>query len=328
MREVPAESLPPRLRWLTLTDNAIEALPAALGRLPALQKLMLSGNALRALPSSLAEAPNLELLRIAANRFEAPPPWLEEHPALAWVAWAGNGFDRHEAPAARLIPWRELSPGPLLGQGASGLVHQALWREAPGAAPRPVALKLFKGTMTSDGLPAQEMAACLAAAGHPHLVGAIGRVDDHPEGADALVMPLVPGHWRALAGPPSLESCTRDVYDPALRLEGPAALRPAEETVRAARWRPRQALPRWRGDPAGSGAAGVGVTERAGGAAIPRRAGPIRPGLARFGRRRDAVRLWFWPLLCACRILHAGAAAGRGRRASSPARSTSTPRVR
>ena len=110
--------------------------------------------------------------------------------------------------------------------------------------------------------------------------------------------------------------------------EGPAALRPAEETVRAARWRPRQALPRWRGDPAGSGAAGVGVTERAGGAAIPRRAGPIRPGLARFGRRRDAVRLWFWPLLCACRILHAGAAAGRGRRASSPARSTSTPRVR
>ena len=81
--------------------------------------------------------------------------------------------------------------------------------------------------------------------------------------------------------------------------EGPAALWPAEETVRAARWRPRQALPRWRGDPAGSGAAGVGVTERAGGAAIPRRAGPIRPGLARFGRRRDAVRLWFWPLLCA-----------------------------
>lgn len=233
MREVPAEALPPRLRWLTLTDNAIEALPAALGERPALQKLMLSGNALRALPPGLAGTPALELLRIAANRFEALPPWLEEHPSLAWVAWAGNGFDRHEAPATRLIPWRDLTPGPLLGQGASGLVHQALWREAAGAAPRPVALKLFKGAMTSDGLPAQEMAACLAASGHPHLVGAIGRVEDHPEGADALVMPLLPAHWRALAGPPSLESCTRDIYDPALRLEGPVALRIARQIASA-----------------------------------------------------------------------------------------------
>lgn len=234
MREVPAEALPPQLRWLTLTDNDIQVLPAALGQLPALQKLMLSGNALRALPPGLAGAPNLELLRIAANRFEALPPWLEEHPALAWVAWAGNGFDRHEAPAARLVPWRDLTPGPLLGQGASGLVHQALWREAPGTPPRPVALKLFKGAITSDGLPAQEMAACLAAAGHPNLVGAIGRVDDHPEGADALVMPLLPPHWRALAMPPSLESCTRDIYDPALRLEGPAALRIARQVAGAA----------------------------------------------------------------------------------------------
>lgn len=233
MREVPAESLPPRLRWLTLTDNRIEALPAALGQRPALQKLMLSGNALQALPEGLAEAPALELLRIAANRFEALPPWLSEHPTLAWVAWAGNGFDRMLAPAARLIPWRDLAPGSLLGQGASGLVHQALWQEAPGAPPRDVALKLFKGAMTSDGLPAHEMAACLAASGHPHLVGAIGRVDGHPDGTEALVMPLVPVHWRALAGPPSLESCTRDVYDPALRLAGPAALRIARQIADA-----------------------------------------------------------------------------------------------
>ena len=52
---------------------------------------------------------------------------------------------------------------------------------------------------------------------------------------------------------------------------GPAARWPAEQTVRAARWR-RQALPRWRGDPAGSG---VGVAEPAragrGREAAPRR---------------------------------------------------------
>lgn len=88
MREVPAEALPPKLRWLTLTDNAIATLPAALGRRPALQKLMLAGNALTALPESLAEAPALELLRLSANRFKALPGWLAEHPTLAWLGLA------------------------------------------------------------------------------------------------------------------------------------------------------------------------------------------------------------------------------------------------
>ena len=37
-------------------------------------------------------------------------------------------------------------------------------------------------------------------------------------------MPLIPAGWRALGGPPSLESCTRDVYAPELRLAAPAAL--------------------------------------------------------------------------------------------------------
>ena len=32
VRELPAESLPPRLRWLTLTDNALHSVPRRLGR--------------------------------------------------------------------------------------------------------------------------------------------------------------------------------------------------------------------------------------------------------------------------------------------------------
>jgi hypothetical protein len=224
MREVPAEALPPRLRWLTLTDNAIATLPDALGRRPHLQKLMLAGNALAALPESLAEAPALELLRIGANRFAALPGWLAAHPTLAWLGLAGNPALDAPAPAARLVPWGVLTPGALLGEGASGLVHHALWRERPDAPPRAVALKLFKGAMTSDGLPRHEMAVCLAAGAHPHLVGALGEVEHHPEGRAALLMPLISAQWRALAGPPSLESCTRDVYAPGLRLEPPAAL--------------------------------------------------------------------------------------------------------
>jgi hypothetical protein len=225
LREVPAEALPPQLRWLTLTDNAIEALPPALGERPRLQKLMLAGNRLCRLPDSMAGAGRLELLRLSANRFERLPPWLAEMPRLAWLAWAGNPLDQAVPDATPAIPWQQLQPGALLGEGASGQVMEALWN-APGAAsPRAVALKLFKGSMTSDGLPDCEMAACLTAGAHPHLTGALGRVVAHPEESQGLVMPLLPPQWRALAAPPSAESCSRDVYDPALRLAPAVALR-------------------------------------------------------------------------------------------------------
>jgi hypothetical protein len=212
LEDVPGEALPPSLRWLTLTDNRIEILPAALGERPALRKLMLSGNRLTALPQSLAGAGDLELLRIAANRLDAPPAWLAELPALAWLAWAGNPFDTMTNAAATPVAWRELVIGKALGQGASGDVFEAAWNG------RPTALKLFRGAMTSDGLPEREMAACLAAGEHPNLTGALGRVEGHPDGVEGLVMPLLPDGWRVLAGPPSLRSCSRDVYAPDLVL--------------------------------------------------------------------------------------------------------------
>ncbi|TCS18218.1 leucine-rich repeat-containing protein kinase family protein [Caulobacter sp. BK020] len=232
LREVPAEALPPSLRWLTLTDNAIEVLPDALGERRMLQKLMLSGNRLTDLPRSLAGHPRLELLRLSANRLEALPGWLAEAPSLAWLAWAGNPFD-HGAPASsRTVAWSALRLGRSLGEGASGQVHAADWLD--GGKVRPVALKLFKGAMTSDGLPEREMAACLAAGEHPNLTGALGRLVDHPEGAEGLLMPLLPSDWRVLAGPPSLESCSRDVYDPALRLDLEVALRIARDVAAGA----------------------------------------------------------------------------------------------
>ena len=220
LREVPAEALPASLRWLTLTDNRIEALPDALGRCDALQKLMLSGNRLRALPESLAGAPGLELLRVSANRLEALPGWIGELPALAWLAWSGNRFDPMPAPADMApVEWSELHLGALLGEGASGRIHRADWRG------RAVAVKSFKNAMTSDGLPAREVAACLAAGAHPNLLGGLGPVRGHPEGTPALVLPLLPDGWGPLAAPPSLESCSRDVYTPGARFGVEVALR-------------------------------------------------------------------------------------------------------
>ncbi len=120
---VSAKALPAGLRWLILTDNAIDRLPDELGQCDALQKLMLAGNRLRELPASLANCRNLELLRIAANRIERFPEWLLSLPRLSWLAYSGNPFsegeevraidDTHVAPLA----WETLALGELLGQG-------------------------------------------------------------------------------------------------------------------------------------------------------------------------------------------------------------------
>lgn len=252
IRHVPAAALPAGLRWLVLTDNAIEELPAALGERSQLQKLMLAGNRLRALPASMAALHKLELLRIASNQLTALPDWLLSLPRLTWLAYAGNPFteQREEAlvhtPSAA-IRWQSLTLREKLGEGASGIIYRADWHAAaspaasvgrghapapaatPAAAPpllpaagetaasapgagQPVAVKLFKGAMTSDGSPLSEMAACLGAGAHPNLIPILGHIEDHPGHAHGLVMSLIPPEFRNLAGPPSLDSCTRDIY--------------------------------------------------------------------------------------------------------------------
>ncbi|MFL9595626.1 leucine-rich repeat-containing protein kinase family protein [Aeromonas veronii] len=236
---VSARALPAGLRWLILTDNAVEQLPDELGQCGALQKLMLAGNRLRELPASLANCRKLELLRIAANRIERFPEWLLSLPRLSWLAYSGNPFsegaearaidDAHVTP----IAWGTLALGELLGQGASGVIHRATLVANPADAvtqasdrgdDSQVAVKLFKGAVTSDGLPRCEMAASLAAGTHPNLIKVIGKVADHPSGIPALVMELIDPAFANLAGPPSLDSCTRDVYPAGLRLSVPDAL--------------------------------------------------------------------------------------------------------
>lgn len=232
LEEVPAESLPRDLRWLTLTDNRIAALPPEIGARPRLQKLMLAGNRLAAIPESLAAAENLELIRLSCNRLDALPSWLTRLPRLAWLSYAGNPAEPASEPApAATVPWSAIETGDLLGEGASGRVHQALWRSSEGE--QAVALKLFKGAMTSDGLPEREMEACLAAGSHPNLTGALGRIAGHPDGSQGLLLRLLPPHWRALAAPPSLGSCSRDVYDPDLRLDLRIAVRAARALASA-----------------------------------------------------------------------------------------------
>jgi hypothetical protein len=233
--EIPAEALPPALRWLTVTDNAIAELPDAIGERPRLQKLLLSGNRLSHLPQSLGKAQNLELLRISANRVAVWPGWITDLPRLAWLALAGNPFDApRPAGHHRHIPWAALSPEAVLGEGASGVVHRMLWQADDGMV-QPVAVKLFKGRMTSDGAALDEMAAMLAIGRHANLTAPLGAITGHLDGTEGLVMPLLPASWRPLAAPPSFATCSRDLYDPALTLTQDTALRLARGIAEATR---------------------------------------------------------------------------------------------
>ncbi|WP_394790952.1 leucine-rich repeat-containing protein kinase family protein [Rhodoferax sp.] len=223
--DVPAAALPPQLRWLILTDNQVAVLPAAIGNCPQLQKLMLAGNRLQQLPPELAQCQRLELLRISANPLTALPDWLLQLPRLAWLAYA----DQPAAVATdTAVHWADLALQQQLGEGASGVIHQAQWQ---GQA---VAVKLFKGAVTSDGWPQSELAACLAAGAHPHLIPVTGALAGHPAGTAGLVMEFIPPQFSTLAGPPSLASCTRDVYPPGTRFTPDKVLRIARGVASAA----------------------------------------------------------------------------------------------
>ncbi len=238
LHTVPGAALPPTLRWLILTDNRIEALPAGIGRCTRLRKLTLAGNRLTTLPPEMEACTSLELLRIAANRIAIFPDWLLDLPRLTWLAYAGNPFcatldaawqtEAHTRP----VPWGALETDGVLGEGASGVIHRAAWSAPEGK--RSVAVKLFKGEVTSDGLPGSERAACVGAGGHPQLIPVLGEVADHPADTAGLVMALIDPAFRSLAGPPSLDTCTRDVYPDGTRFTPAAALAIARGIAAAA----------------------------------------------------------------------------------------------
>ncbi|MBC3538863.1 leucine-rich repeat-containing protein kinase family protein [Rufibacter sediminis] len=210
---IPDCALPPLTRWLILTNNQITALPRSIGTCTRMQKLMLAGNRLTHLPQELANCQNLELLRISANELVEVPAWLLSMPRLSWLALSGNPATQHGQVVADLpeVPWTDLQVAEVLGQGASGIISKAQWK-TPDAVTKPVAVKVFKGEVTSDGVPEDEMQACMAAGAHPHLVQVLGKISQHPAQKQGLVLELIPAGYRNLGLTPSFESCTRDVY--------------------------------------------------------------------------------------------------------------------
>jgi hypothetical protein len=182
---------------------------------------MLSGNRLAALPPSISLCTRLELIRLAANNFSTLPTCLLQLPRLAWLCFSGNPVtNAAEAQALASSPspcsWNHIHLHEQLGQGASGVIYRAAIHQPPSDA-RPgsdciVAVKVFKCGLTSDGRPSSEVAAWTRAGAHAGIVPVLRSVADAPDGAPALVMPLIDGDFATIASPPSMDTCTRDMY--------------------------------------------------------------------------------------------------------------------
>lgn len=206
----PDDALPSSIRGVILTDNKLTTLPESIGQYTQLQKLMLSGNQLAKLPKSILECQNLELLRVAANNLQESPDWIARLPNLAWYADAGNPFSNSSGVGTRST--REYMPedivlGEEIGRSAMNVVYAAQTH-----AGLDVAVKIFGSGITTDGLPDDDIAACLTAGYHPNIIGGLGRYTDKATGKSGLVMPRVSKDYRALGHPPSLTTLTRDIY--------------------------------------------------------------------------------------------------------------------
>ena len=217
LKSIHPDALQPQMRWLILTDNRLESLPATIGRCADLQKFMLSGNLLTALPDEIENCKSLELIRLASNRLEEPPIKLLSLPNLSWVALSDNPFLSNlpastrklaEKAAAELqiLDEPELddpSIGEVLGTGASGITHKKFHQNEH------VAVKTYVGQITSDGNPEEERKISMMASslGCDSLIRVLGQT----AGSGALVMEYLE-NYSAFADPPSMQSCSRDVY--------------------------------------------------------------------------------------------------------------------
>ena len=210
---VSEKALSKNLRWLILTNNQITQLPHSIGNCTRLQKVALAGNLISELPATMANCQNIELLRVSANQLKEIPAWLWKLPKLRWLAYANNPCSLHSEPKTSMsfINWNDIELKEKLGEGASGNIYKAQLNTAD---KKMVALKIFKGDVTSDGLSQSEMSACISAGNHLNLVKLIGQLINHPEQKKGLVLSLIPESFYNLGLPPSYITCTRDTFLP------------------------------------------------------------------------------------------------------------------
>jgi hypothetical protein len=226
---IEEDCLPLSTRWLILTNNQIKSLPNSMGQLTRLKKLALAGNRLSSLPSSMASCKELELVRLSANELLHIPDWLLSLPRLSWLAFSGNPVCKSSNLNPVQIHQVEFDSVKLnhkIGEGASGVIYHAGWAYSQDNTiekTESIAVKLFKGMVTSDGYPQDEIQCCLKAGEHPNLIEVLSYIEDSEQ--LGLVMTLISSEYKNLGLPPSLESCTRDIFEVDTSLSSLGALK-------------------------------------------------------------------------------------------------------
>jgi len=197
--------LPLSISWLILTDNRLTKLPDSIGELTKLQKFPLAGNRLTSLPESMQKCQNLELIRLSANSLQEIPEWLLKLPKLAWLAFSGNPCSVSKASKTKIVAYKDIEMDELLGEGASGKIYRAHIKEFNSV----VAIKLFKGAVTSDGYAKDEMNAYMHIGDHPNLIKVLAKLEHKHLG---LVLEYIEPSFKNLGNPPNFETCSRDTY--------------------------------------------------------------------------------------------------------------------
>ena len=199
--------LPVSISWLILTDNKINKLPDSIGKLIKLQKCALAGNKIEVLPQSMKECRNLELLRLSANKLKEIPNWLLNLPKLSWLAFSGNPCSLSKKSPMKRVAYSDLDIKELLGEGASGKIYRGHTKELNAV----VAIKLFKGAVTSDGFAEDEMNAYMSSGEHTNLIRVLARLE-HSQHL-GLVLEYIPASFTSLGNPPNFDTCTRDTFE-------------------------------------------------------------------------------------------------------------------
>ena len=172
-----------------------------------MRKFPLAGNRLTELPKEMAALRELELIRLSANALREMPSWLLELPKLSWLAFSGNPCVEEVDSQLHELEYESLEMHELLGEGASGEIYKGYHKDSE----KEVAVKIFKGEMTSDGYAHDEMNAYMSTGEHPHLISVHARIRGNaPLG---LVLELIPSSYENLGLPPSFETCTRDTFE-------------------------------------------------------------------------------------------------------------------
>ena len=207
-RIVKVDNIPQNIGWLILTNNMINKI-VSLGHLLNLRKLMLSGNMLNSLPSNIVKCQKIELIRLSNNLFNSVPLCIFELNNLAWISMANNPcFPLPKLNNNKLyIESQNVKYIEQIGEGTSGVVYKSIIKN------KDVAVKKYKGKMTSDGLSTNEMFILSSIKPHYNLINVIGYLyEEKIENINGIIMPLFK-EYNPIGLPPTFDTVTRDFYE-------------------------------------------------------------------------------------------------------------------